>query len=93
MTDGRDPFAPIDDSSVLEYTAKPNNEHQECVVTPIPQNAERVGAAARRLMGRQPDDFWHYHNANGELVFVVVGRCRKAKACLSPARRSPVGVA
>jgi putative DNA primase/helicase len=72
MTDGRDPFAPIDDSAVLEPTAKPNNEPQECVVTPVPQNAERVGEAASRLMGRQPDDFWRYHNANGELLFVVV---------------------
>ena len=72
MTNGCDPFAPIDDSAVLEPTVRPNDEPQECVVTPVPQNAQGIGQAASRLMGRQPDDFWRYHNANGELLFVVV---------------------
>jgi putative DNA primase/helicase len=73
MTDDRDSFVPIDDSAKAAPTETSNVAPQEsAVVTPVPQNAERVGEAATRLMGRQPDNFWRYYNANRELLFAVV---------------------
>lgn len=73
MTDDRDPFAPIDGSDLTDPVTVPMTDIDEPIVlTPVPENVERIGEAATRLMGRAPDNFWRYHDANRELLFAVV---------------------
>ena len=73
MTDELGPFAPIDASETADAINTPNFDNNEpTVVTPVPDNVERIGDAAKRLRGRKPDDHWRYYNANRELLFAVV---------------------
>jgi putative DNA primase/helicase len=70
MTDHPDPFAPIDVSvSADPPEFRELTPEDSVVVRPVPAHAEKIGEAAARLFGPQPDDFWQYHDEHGRPLF------------------------